>query len=473
MQLTLLGTTVKKIVGYGANLYHFTEAGLDVHTQAEGTRLAWASLANVTCGAVNDNGIYLGTSAAGVYFLPHSSVSTGGDRTADLVQQLTTTSTPALLSNAVTGLVGRGTKLLATTGGGVNYLPDTLTVYKYTDVAGCSAPAISTTAIAYVASDGIAYTKAYPSADWATATGVPLATNPFLSFDGVDDNVNCGDVLDMGLSDRTYEIWLRTTQSVSSFCLSKSISKVEPCRWGLAPVFDNGKPLFFSNFVNVDILTEATTAVNDGAWHHLAVTIDRSANITLYVDGVAEAVTDISAHAAVDFQSANFFRIGAYTGSTVSSTTWLFDGDISEVRVWDMALSPTDIQNNMYATLTGSEPGLLALYNFEDTGSTLTDSAGTNDGLITGGTWGNEPVPPEAINDLSYGGDLFAATDDGVIVWDGFSSKTLTTELGTVQNVVAIHPGSTATKTTGYLAYGTSDGVDGGQFGVLNMAEVP
>jgi hypothetical protein len=56
----------------------------------------------------------------------------------------------------------------------------------------------------------------------------------------------------------------------------------------------------------------------------------------------------------------------------IQSTPWL--GNISEMRIWNVSRSATDISNNTRRRLTGSEPGLVSYYKFnEGTGSIAKD----------------------------------------------------------------------------------------------------
>ena len=56
----------------------------------------------------------------------------------------------------------------------------------------------------------------------------------------------------------------------------------------------------------------------------------------------------------------------------IQSTPWL--GNISEMRIWNVSRSATDIANNRRKRLTGSEPGLVSYYKFnEGTGSIAKD----------------------------------------------------------------------------------------------------
>jgi hypothetical protein len=64
------------------------------------------------------------------------------------------------------------------------------------------------------------------------------------------------------------------------------------------------------------------------------------------------------------------------------------DGEIDEFRVWNVERTASEITSNMNTSLSGSETGLVAYYNFESaSGSTLLDLAGSNNGSISGATW--------------------------------------------------------------------------------------
>jgi len=180
MQLNLLGTFVKKITDYNGNLFHFTEAGVDIHALSDGVKLAYASLANVTSGAVNDNGIYLGTSDSGIYKLTHQDLLVGGDLTSNLIQEFSTAATISIQSNEINALAGRNLELLISSSLGVEYISDSSnsTVLKYSNASGSKKCAIGKYHIAYEAND-ISYFLAKPSYNWYS--GIPVAPN-FNSF---------------------------------------------------------------------------------------------------------------------------------------------------------------------------------------------------------------------------------------------------------------------------------------------------
>jgi hypothetical protein len=73
-----------------------------------------------------------------------------------------------------------------------------------------------------------------------------------------------------------------------------------------------------------------------------------------------------------------------------------FAGQMDEARVWNVARSEAEIRDAMHKQLTGSEPGLVACYNFNISSGTLLPDLTTNgnDGtLVNGPVWTNSTFP--------------------------------------------------------------------------------
>ncbi len=104
-----------------------------------------------------------------------------------------------------------------------------------------------------------------------------------------------------------------------------------------------------------------------GAWTHLAAVHDGT-QFKFYVNGSLVSTADGSGY--VVNPSDDFF-LGC---DNLSGLQHWFNGAIADVRVWNVARSASDIQSNMYTTLTGSESGLVALWKFNEGGTTATDA---------------------------------------------------------------------------------------------------
>jgi PKD repeat protein len=166
-----------------------------------------------------------------------------------------------------------------------------------------------------------------------------------LSFDGVDDWVTVPDSASLDLTGPlTMTAWARPTTlgSWRQVLLKESASGLA---YALYATNDSGnQPSAYYSIGGADRAVVAPTALQAGTWTHLAATYDGSA-LRLYVNGTLVQSTPMSGAVA---QSNGPLRIG---GNSVWGE-W-FSGLIDEVRVYDRALSPSEV-------VTDSESGAVA-----------------------------------------------------------------------------------------------------------------
>jgi hypothetical protein len=88
-----------------------------------------------------------------------------------------------------------------------------------------------------------------------------------------------------------------------------------------------------------------------------------------------------------------FLQFGAIINN--ATRNWSFEGEIDEVRLWNIALTESQIQSTMYTFLNGDEPGLAAYYSMSDgSGLVVTDDSVNNwNGTIHDGL--SPSVPPD------------------------------------------------------------------------------
>ncbi|KPA09736.1 secreted protein containing LamG-like jellyroll fold domain protein, partial [Candidatus Magnetomorum sp. HK-1] len=131
----------------------------------------------------------------------------------------------------------------------------------------------------------------------------------------------------------------------------------------------------------ISLLSNDIIQINQ--WYHLAGVYDGN-KAFFYIDG--QLVKQLTATFVTN--SNRPFRIGSQ--SDTAEALLLFNGQIDEMRLWRVALTAAQIQNNKNKILYGTETGLVAYYNFDQTsGTTLKDHSNNNhDGtLMSTPTW--------------------------------------------------------------------------------------
>jgi hypothetical protein len=212
-----------------------------------------------------------------------------------------------------------------------------------------------------------------------------------LSFNGVDDYVDCGNDASVNMNNRlTLEAWINSATLGSGKIISKwgMSSGYELAIITLAPDYDRDVVL---NLNQLYVLKYSLAGL-EGKWIHLAATWNGS-NAKLYVNG--NLATNANFTDAIVNSTRNL-TIGRMSNLAPST----FEGLIDEVRVWRRARSQFQIQSTMNDTLgsryySGKDSLLVAYWRFDESkGDTIFDlTSYHNDGIIKGATF----VPSEAL----------------------------------------------------------------------------
>jgi parallel beta-helix repeat protein len=112
-------------------------------------------------------------------------------------------------------------------------------------------------------------------------------------------------------------------------------------------VTGNGKFLGGIQYV-VDEYIEGTVTVNDGKWHHVAMTRDADTdNVVIYVDGVSDG----SYHSLIGLTFDDPIIIGS-DAADADAYSEGFNGTIDEVRIWNRPFSLNEIKQVYYSSLS-------------------------------------------------------------------------------------------------------------------------
>jgi hypothetical protein len=128
------------------------------------------------------------------------------------------------------------------------------------------------------------------------------------------------------------------------------------------------------------IQTTGGTVLNKNEWYHVVYLYNGSTSklgtISLYLNGnfYSESASSIPIDAAQWLDDEHFF-IGVYDDGSHSLP---FNGSIDEVRIWDKALTQSEIQAEMNSANPVHTEGLVASYSFEPWGKNSTHAYDTN-----------------------------------------------------------------------------------------------
>lgn len=199
-----------------------------------------------------------------------------------------------------------------------------------------------------------------------------------LDFDGVNDYVNCGNILPVSYTKEAW-IYVKSLSSQNNIISGGDSDGLHafwvPNSSGKLTAGHNGEWFALEDSVPLSVNT----------WYHVAVTYDAATTtMKLYKDGQLRATnTDVD---PVDGEK--MVRLGAFNNGANS-----FTGRMDEVRIWNRALSPAEIANRMNCELPGPISGLVAYYKFNQgianannaSVTTLQDSSGNNyNGTLSG-----------------------------------------------------------------------------------------
>jgi hypothetical protein len=165
--------------------------------------------------------------------------------------------------------------------------------------------------------------------------------------------------------DFTLEFWFNSTQSGVSTLFSNGE--------GVATTADSlnawtiqkdGAGAIHVYHKGLDFIA-STTNYFDGNWHHFALVMQRSANLSAYVDGnLQNSVQGINFY---NLAGANMY-LGAkavIAGPTTTLSNY-YDGKLDEFRLWSSARKTEQVKRDKQNRMLGNEQGLLAYLPFEN-----------------------------------------------------------------------------------------------------------
>ncbi len=184
------------------------------------------------------------------------------------------------------------------------------------------------------ANTGTLTNMAFPST--TTSGWNPGRLGPAIAFDSVNDYIDYGSniSLDVAGSDHTIETWIKWTESTGNVRTIVNHGAFTSKFILTTGAWSAGQDKVGYGWAESGVVTtwyyNAGSGLNDGQWHHVVAT-KLGSSVMIYVDGVSRSYSTSTAWA----NGNNRIGVGYYAN---------FNGTIDEVRIYNRALTQTEIQ---------------------------------------------------------------------------------------------------------------------------------
>ncbi len=125
-----------------------------------------------------------------------------------------------------------------------------------------------------------------------------------------------------------------------------------------------------------------TGLIRTNEWCHLALVTGRK-GLKIYFNGMLVGEDAAFTNTFPNFTQGDHYYLGHSHWQAENPVLTDLQGQIDEVRLWGVARSGEQIQDNLRKGLTGREEGLIGLWNFDD-GTARDTTAGANHGKMVG-----------------------------------------------------------------------------------------
>ncbi|MBN1900297.1 choice-of-anchor D domain-containing protein, partial [Candidatus Sumerlaeota bacterium] len=210
--------------------------------------------------------------------------------------------------------------------------------------------------------------------------------NYALDFDGDEDYVNCGNGPSLSPSSQlTVEAWINADQWEDDHWEGVIVDKHAYTTQSTGYVLraaDNGRVSFNIGLGDQGWFNALTDSLmNTGQWYHIAGTYDGS-YLRIYINGILQKSAQNTT--GYSYSPNNTYSVTIGDGTQYNYRE--FDGKIDDVRIWNVARSQIDIQDNMNKALVGNEPGLAAYWRLDEGSGTMAydSTINANNGVLNG-----------------------------------------------------------------------------------------
>lgn len=129
-----------------------------------------------------------------------------------------------------------------------------------------------------------------------------------------------------------------------------------------------------SNGTNEETYTKALSTITTGSWIHLGCSWDASISTATFMENGASIGTAVGAYTTINDSTA-LLTIGASLNAAAGAAENFFDGKVDDIRIWGSERTAAQMNANKEVELAGTESGLKAYYQVDNSTSDTTANA--------------------------------------------------------------------------------------------------
>jgi hypothetical protein len=215
--------------------------------------------------------------------------------------------------------------------------------------------------------------------------------NNAISFDGVDDYIDLGNIYDDLTLPVSISVWVKLDPSVSStLAIFDSQDNLNVYNGITLAMSHQSIGITYGDGLggnNSAYRRSKAAPIDDprGQWVNVTAVIRGATDMDLYLNGVNKGGNyEGSSFSPMNSNSPNeIAKIGRWFSN---SNTYHFKGQLDELRVWDRALTANEVSTLHTKKINDSNPGLIGYWSFNETsGNNVLDKSSNGfDGTIKG-----------------------------------------------------------------------------------------
>jgi hypothetical protein len=178
--------------------------------------------------------------------------------------------------------------------------------------------------------------------------GFTSSNNGSFIFDGTNDYVDCGNFLD-NPTNFTVVAWQKTSAITNvQMIVAKLVNYSSGAGWAMfvrGDIPTQGLSILLQTDGSRWIIYYCSKLVNDNNWHHVAVVITNKVATALFVDGISYSILNGGGGPITTISNSVNVRI-----ARDEANEFIFNGNISQVQLFDRALTAQEVLQNYNAT---------------------------------------------------------------------------------------------------------------------------